>query len=354
MGALSFTATEDPRLEAAFAPRTRVDSAQWLGADGSTSVRLNASHHLWLFADTDWGRLVMVDGKLERKLEAMPHNTIALVRSSDDPPQPRFYARHTADGGVDLGGFFSPQQPDVFYWMVAGTMLPRSGALLALGQVMGGGGLGDFRGNGAVLLRNMTDEDPQRWPYTSSRIDPPSDHHWSWNEGLYASPTDGFVYFIGMHDPGHPLERTQHLARMEEASVLAFDWRAMRYWAGDALGWVANRTLSKTLYNGTYTGGTLFYHEQLRRFYVVGCQAYQTQVYVYTASSLTGEWETTLAYEIPQLLPPDVSYSAKSHPEYAADDEIVFTYNINGDQTHNLSIYHPKFIRLKIVSGTRA
>eukprot|EP00404_Azadinium_spinosum_P039517 CAMPEP_0180658804 /NCGR_PEP_ID=MMETSP1037_2-20121125/57212_1 /TAXON_ID=632150 /ORGANISM="Azadinium spinosum, Strain 3D9" /LENGTH=80 /DNA_ID=CAMNT_0022685741 /DNA_START=1 /DNA_END=239 /DNA_ORIENTATION=- len=80
---------------------------------------------------------------------------------------------------------------------------------------------------------------------------------------------------------------------------------------------------------------------------MVGCQAYEYNIRLWTAPELTGPWTGTDVYTVPHLPGQNVAYAAKSHPEYAAEDEIVFTYNTNGDdQTSYIEIYRPRFVRL--------
>jgi len=297
----------------------------------------------------------------------MPHNSIALVEDSS-PCKPHFFACRSPDGSVDPRGFFAPPDDSLFYWLVAGTVLPRSRALLAIAQVQGHHGLDDFHGSDVIVVRDFGDPNPERWEYTTSRIAVTS-RFVSFNEGVYAAG-DGFVYLIGMAEHGEwGAGRTQHLARISEEALLRFDWAQMQHWAGHdsqrwveqlwmrqpwvgAPGWSYHFDASAVLYTGPYTEGTLVEHPA-GFFYVVGCQAFQSEVIVYTAPKLTGPWSATHAYTIPPLADGQVAYAAKAHPEFARGDEIVFTYNINGDHA-NMSIYHPRFIRLTITADANA
>jgi hypothetical protein len=340
--ALIARATEDALLTAAFVPR----GSGWLGGDSSTSLRLDDSSHLWLFADTLWGSL---DGG-GRRLDAMPHNTVALVADSVYPPEPRFFARRTEGLGLDPRGFFAPSSggDDIFYWLVAGTRL-SCGRVLVLAQVQGADGLDDFRGSDAILVDASEAAEPLRWQYATSRIAQTDKRH-SWNEGVYAAP-DGFVYIVGMRENGEWAQgRTQHLSRIDEDSLREFDWQALRFWGGGDIGWSDDASRAATLYEAPYTEGTLMHHP-MGFYYVVGCQAYQRQVMLHTASNLTGPWSKVVAYTLPPLSGERVAYAAKSHPELAAEDEIVFTYNVNSgeeDVAANLELYHPRFVRLKL------
>ena len=385
----SFTGHPDPLLEAAFAPVPTVQPS-WLGADSSTSLRLNSTHHLWLWADTYWGQLV--DGV--RTFSAMPHNTLALTPSGPRP-SPVFYGRTDGDGASASRplSFFSPSDATdgSFYWMVAGAVLPTSKALVAFAQRQGPGGLGHFEGSDVVLVRNYSDPDPQRWRYETSRIGA-SDAAHMWNVGVFADEGDGFVYLVGCVEEsylGH--NRTQQLARISEANLLAFEWDGLTFWGGAAVGWVVRPWDAAPLYAGPYTEGSLFKHP-LGFYYVVGLQAGMADVMIYSAASLTGPWGGALAYALPPLGANDVAYAAKAHPELAqAEDEIVISYNINcldgasggasdareepggrptaandpqlarrwrgalGGRQHpgdcldgNLSIYVPRFVRLKV------
>lgn len=93
------------------------------------------------------------------------------------------------------------------------------------------------------------------------------------------------------------------------------------------------------------------YHESLKLFYVVGLEASQSTVQIYTALQLEGPWTEHSVYAIPPLSEGDFAHAAKGHPELAAHDEIVFTYNINGNTKSDTSIYHPRFVRVKVDSS---
>ena len=125
----SFAAVSDPHLEACFRPPSDRSEPGWLGADSSTSLRLNDTHHLWLWADTFWGTMSNATRQFDA---AMPHNSVALT-TSGPLPAPKFVARTEGASATYPASFFRPTYDSyAYYWMVAGAVLPKSGALIAL------------------------------------------------------------------------------------------------------------------------------------------------------------------------------------------------------------------------------
>jgi len=353
----SFTGLPDPRLEAAFAVDHAYSEPSWVGADSATSLRLNSTHHLWLWADTYWGSVA--GGRRENS--AWVHNTLAITPTAAIPV-PTFFARTEGASIASPLPFFSPPSAKEFYWMVAGTVLPESGALVAFAQRQADVATLTQIGTDVVLIRNFSDADPQRWQYATSHV-AASDQVHSWNNGVLAGEGDGFVYMIGMRENDlKGTNQTQHLARIREDDLLAFNWDGMQFWGGEPAGWVVRAWDAAKLYDGPFTEGTLAKHP-LGFYYVVCLQAGDPNIIIHSAASLTGPWGGAIAY----TLPPDLAryqqfaYAAKAHPELAqAEDELVISYNVNcvGEGftclDGNLSIYVPRFVRLKVTRNVTA
>ena len=353
----SFTGLPDPRLEAAFAVDHAYSEPSWVGADSATSLRLNSTHHLWLWADTYWGSVA--GGRRENS--AWVHNTLAITPTAAIPV-PTFFARTEGASVASPLPFFSPPSANEFYWMVAGTVLPESGALVAFAQRQADVATLTQIGTDVVLIRNFSDADPQRWQYATSHV-AASDQVHSWNNGVLAGEGDGFVYMIGMRENGlKGTNQTQHLARIREDDLLTFHWDGMQFWGGELAGWVVRAWDAAKLYDGPFTEGTLARHP-LGFYYVVCLQAGDSNIIIHSAANLTGPWGGAIAYR----LPPDLAqyhqfaYAAKAHPELAqAEDELVISYNVNcvGEGftclDGNLSIYVPRFVRLKVTRNVTA
>merc|ERR1711957_1059675 len=150
------------------------------------------------------------------------------------------------------------------------------------------------------------------------------------------------VYFVGVHNP-QGSGRTQLLSRIPEVALVSFDWTPMEFLGKDGL-WSKTVTDSYPMYAGPYTEGSLHYHPTLK-YYRVGGQAYQRQVYIYTAPVLTGPWTAHHVFDVEPLGSGYIAYAAKAHPELSNGRDVVVTYNVNGPHS-NMSIYYPIFIRV--------
>jgi len=92
----------------------------------------------------------------------------------------------------------------------------------------------------------------------------------------------------------------------------------------------------------------------MKQWFLILAQAYESDIYIAYAPEITGPYKVESIYPYPKQYENSsfVTYSGKSHPEYAAENEIVFTYNVNSVGLSllvtDLDIYHPKFVRVTI------
>lgn len=343
---ISFSSQADTVLSAKFNPQ----SQGWLGADVSVSIQLDATTYLWLWGDTVYGNIAKdSSGESYRNLSAFPHSSMAIVNMSGSQ-LPEFYFKKLPNSeAVDPMGLFRPQNPSdpsEFYWTVGGVISPTTKQLVVITQVIidTNSGIGFSQiGTDVVLVSNPLSP-LQQWTYTTSRITS-SNANLSWNSGITFS--NGYFYLVGLDNSN------AYLARILEADLIKFNWEGMTYWSKGNT-WANNVNSLLSLYPSTYTEGTLQYHSYMQEWYIVLSQAYQGSIYIAHAPAITGPYVVDNVYSVPKGYQNGTlfAYAAKSHPEFAGQNEIVFTYNVNADSLsllfHDLDIYHPKFVRVAI------
>lgn len=341
----------------------------WLGGDSAASCALNATHLLWLWGDTLLG--TSTGGR--RKIQHFVHGSIALQQRTIGV-QPAFYVRTLADGTPDPDGFFQPggnstAHGGIYYWMVneAALTLPAEEVeqpLLLLAQTMSPSGFLRQLGTDAVLLFPQPTIPPDRWRYQTSRI-PASSPNVSFNTGVLLDP-DGMVYLLGGRT-AHAFGPVVHqlLARIARADLLAFRWSTMRFWGGEATGWVESIDAAAAIINASYTEGSLGRYAPGGPFYFVSLQAYEPSIMIYTAPRLTGPWTAAPLYTLPPLpANATLAYAAKSHPalrdiigsstaaERPSAETLIVSYNTNAQGLAPLeasaAVYHPLFVKARL------
>eukprot|EP01113_Clastostelium_recurvatum_P005832 TRINITY_DN12620_c0_g1_i1.p1 TRINITY_DN12620_c0_g1~~TRINITY_DN12620_c0_g1_i1.p1 ORF type:complete len:266 (-),score=31.99 TRINITY_DN12620_c0_g1_i1:78-875(-) len=260
-------------------------------------------------------------------------------------------------------GFFSPQSPSdpkEFYWIVAGLLLPSSGSLAILAQVIvstpGTGAGFEQIGSDLILVQSPTltgaGEGPLPWKYNTSRITQ-SNAKLAMNLGITYNKEDGYIY-IFCHDGTQGLFGTTIVSRIMEKDLISFNWAALLFWTNENA-WSTSPNNMKSIIPGPWSEGTVFWHPTLRVWYFLGLNIFSLDIELAYSPSLTeSTWSTQTIYTIPAPFSNSsryYNYAAKAHPEYEqGPNEIVLTYNTNAkgplqDLFNDMAIYHPHFVR---------
>jgi hypothetical protein len=79
---------------------------------------------------------------------------------------------------------------------------------------------------------------------------------------------------------------------------------------------------------------------------------FSTKIHSFTADLPQGPWKNKkLIYTTPLLFPNTFTYNAFPHPQFTSNDELLISYNSNGnfwDIFTNVEIYRPRFIRVPL------
>lgn len=343
---ITFSAHDDPTLSSKFNPQ---DSG-WLGADVSVSIPLGNGNYMWLWGDTLIGNITQDEtGHQYRNLTAFPHSSMAIVNMSGDQLPSYYFTNLPNSYDVDPMGLFrpdNPSDPEEFYWTVEGIIAPTSQQLLVIAQVIvdTNTGLGFTQMGTDVILVSNPLEPLENWNYTTSRI-LESNTNLTWNSGI--TFYEGYFYLVGLDN------LNAYLARINESDMTNFNWEEMTFWSQDNV-WDNDIGNLLPLFPSIYTEGTLQFHPYMQRWFLILAQAYQGSIYIAHSPSITGPYTIEPIYNFPKDYQNGTffAYAGKSHPEFAEEQEIVFTYNVNCNSLsllfQDLDIYHPKFVRVSI------
>jgi len=334
-----FTPREAPEYEVLFDPQ----DIGWLGADVSTSIHLGEDLYLWLWGDTLVGNCYMLNGERVRHITRMPHSSLALVHMNGNR-KPEYIIP------VDNRGVFYPkylQNSPLYYWIVAGEVGPLTGKLYICAMVINntGTGIGFEQLGSDIIIVDNPQSPPDQWQWNSFRL-PYTDGKNSW--GAAISSDGAYLYLVGLYVGG------QALVRIPEVDMANHNFGALQFYSKDNRWLSGIDSLVPFLSSPfTVTETTLMYHPNLKKWYMVGSQAYQSFIYVSLADNITGPWQSYSIYTIPAPWSNGklyINYAAKVHPEFQAkDNEIVFTYNTNSvtglqGLASEIGAYHPHFI----------
>jgi len=335
-----FTTVDRPDLDAIFTPES---GWNWLGGDSSASVQLSRSKSLWIFGDTLKGRLVHND--TQRKIESMPHSSLAFLHHRTSAPR---FVFPTSTRGI----FFppAPAPNSSYYWLIDGLIGQDTGKLIIQAMVINNTADGFVQlGSDLVVVENPN-MPPKEWKHHSLRL-PFTNGTFTSNEGI--AQMDGYIYMMGNCNG-----TTACLSRVLEETITSGYNFTIEYFSGKDKGWSIDVNQSSMLFQSPFSEGTLKYNEHIG-WYVFLCQAYDAYVtlaYTGPETSLEGPWILKHIYEIPERnrINGSFSYAAKSHPEMAASGkQLIFTYNTNVGPGRDALVnrtwaYHPFFVQVDL------
>jgi hypothetical protein len=310
------------------------DQVGWLGGDADVSVRLNSTHSVWIFADTLVGQ--WAPGKKQRiknQLMAMPENTVAIVDNSKEGPiVPEYYYYFNEKLGSP-DAIWHPANRTEKYWPITAVY--------------------DKSGSGALIIgfqhiRHVDDPSVlyiQVLGTVFVSIKNPLDAPWDWQRGDFSvMPFDNAVLSGMMLDPKDTTtvisswtyiksrgdNRQNYLMYAPIADVCSGDMRKLekhaRFWAGGKA-WIkwagAEQGDSESPYHPLPSAGLpeldIHFDQELGVFYFPYLSFMGTDVIIYYAADLTGEWLVTpTVYSIPPPLDRTTKYfcyAVKAHPE---------------------------------------
>lgn len=337
---------------ASFAAETG-KQAGWQGADAAYSIPLPDGRDVWIFGDTLYGKQRVVNGNDPR----MVHNSLGVSTCKGGRWSVRYILRHDAEGKPV--SFFSPANPDHWYWALDGFYANGDlwVTLLCLRHPAKPAGTGmDFETCGSDLAQlSGLGSDPEHWRVTIHPLVP---------DGVKAYPSattvvyGDYAYLFAQYEQGaRPLLVTRiPLSGLSEPAA------HMEY-LGDDSAWHAglDTAHAKQVMAQGSPELSIRYHPELKQWLAVSFDPapFSDRIILRTAPDLAGPWtdprDARTLYRVPvmQAGPQHdkniFCYAGKEHPEFEGHSDIVFSYVCNtfapAELTTHLNIYIPQVLR---------
>lgn len=327
----SFAAEPDT----AFNHQFRKDIGGWIAADATFSILLPDGRTLWLFGDTFIGEVnenneILPGSKFIRNSAVIQDgdNLQTLYRESESQPS----------------AFIPTQYPDsLWYWpehgWVENDTLRIFTAKFRSSEDAPEGFNFEHAGND---IANFSYPDLEFINTVEVKAHPE-------NEVFYGDRIleyDGYLYIYGRrYDDPEVNIVYPHAARAKLGELMLQDWE---YYDGE--GWSADPLSTKRI-NSDPVSQQYSVTTYREKFILLTQDIWLSpKIYTYTAETPVGPWKNKkLIYETPETDAETFTYNAYAHPQFNRDQELLVSYNVNGDFWSifsNVEIYRPRFIRV--------
>jgi hypothetical protein len=344
----------------------------WLGADGIFGIPYNGidkqispnSKTMLIFSDTMIGDIV--NGKLVNNYGGA-HSSIAIVNGRD-PKKENIKFDWKKDAKGMPGSFFSPNTPQSkpgdFFWLGDGFKDLAAGGktyIFAYRINITGKGAWDFATVGTVLVilpdgskppfNNQQQKDtPLYFPATAT------DGIGSFGAGIFENTAwehvpnpDGYIYVYGVRNP----HKRVFVARVLPQNFEKFN--TWRFW--DGKGWNADMNTAAPIADRASDELSVTPLPGGRYLMVFETDGIGSTVGIRIGRSPAGPFGPIIKVwdcKNDLLTKSMYAYNAKAQPSLSKPGELLISYNINTfDWNNDLklypNLYHPRFIRLKIL-----
>ncbi len=334
IGFFSFnTAFADAEPDSVFNSLFRTENGGWVAGDATYSVYLPDGRTLWLFGDSFIG-IANEDSSLATGARMIRNcgiiqegNTLtALYQGTFDDPD----------------DFVTTTNPDsTWYWPEHGIVENDTLKIIfsEFGTTEGTPGWNfEYRDAWVLLFSYPEIEflDQIKLPY------------FELNGVMYGDriiPDGDYTYVYGRkeEDPEYHIPDA-HIARYAD-NILSGNWEFY-----DGNNWVTNAgSSSKIMSHPVSQQFGVFAHQDK---YVLITQEiwFGKKIYSLVANNPEGPWSNLKTlYETPHPFPDMFTYNAYPHPQFNENNELLISYNSNGDFWtifSNVELYRPKFIRV--------
>ena len=333
--AISFTELMATEPDTAFNNQFRRDIGGWIAADATYSIHLPENRTLWLFGDTFIGE---VDGISIVNGSKFIRNSAVLQDGND---------LQTLHGGTTGApdDYLRTKHPDsTWYWPEHGIVENDTLRIFVAKFRHADNGTEGFNfAHAGNDIANLT------WPGLEFISAVPLHAH-AINGVIYGDRVladNGNLYIYGRKsDPDNYNIPYPHVARTTEGGIM--DQSSWEYY--DGAGWSADpdnsipfqdipvsQQYSVTTYQGKYILLT-------QNIWL------SPEIYTYVADAPTGPWKNkTKIYTTPETSGSTWTYNAYAHPQFNKNNELLVSYNVNGDFWSifsNVELYRPQFIRV--------
>ncbi|MFZ5938986.1 MAG: T9SS type A sorting domain-containing protein [Bacteroidota bacterium] len=333
---LSFLPLQATEPDTVFNSLFRRDIGGWIAADATYSIPLPDGRTLWLFGDTFIGSVEENGSAIVPGAKFIRNS--AVIQEGE--------AMSTLTGGTRTApsDFIPTEYPDsIWYW-------PEQG---------------------------IVDNDTLRIFVSRFATDPTQPAGWNFKQigsciASYSYPgleyigktplpvfdlngviygdrllaDSGYIYIYGRRtdDPSINIAYP-HVARTLQGELMKQQWE---YFTGSD--WSNDPTDTKRMNN--FQVSQQYSVSEYKGKYILLTQDIwlSPKIYSFTSFSPTGPWSNKrLLYTTPETEGSTFTYNAYVHPQFNRDDEMLVSYNVNGDFFSifsNVEIYRPRFIRV--------
>jgi hypothetical protein len=321
-------------VDSIFNSRFRKDIGGWVAADATFSIYLPDGRTLWLFGDTFIGE-VNTDNSIKPG-SVMIRNS-AVIQYGDS-------LKTLYGGTLSVPDDFIPtDNPDsTWYWPEHGIVFNDTLRIfVARYRTNPDGPAGfqfEFDGNDIANFTYPGLEFINAIPIPYYLI----------NEVIYG---DRILHdSIYLYIYGRKVENKQynipypHLARVKADSLL----NAWEFYNGS--GWTTDPAGSFRINSFQVSQQYGVFKYQGKYILITQDIWFSTSIWSFTSASPSGPWSNkTLVYDTPKLAADAFTYNAYPHPQFDDNEELLISYNNNGDFWEifsNADLYRPVFIRV--------
>lgn len=331
--------------------RSMETKAGWIGGDAVYTVPISEDKLVWLFGDSLFGKVK--DGK--RVDSVMVNNAIAI--SGRDPLNNNLVFISAENSKGKKVSFFQPETNKGYYWPLAGWADQGKFSLfLSQMENTGSGGVFGFRQMGLQLAEiDIEKKGPDSWKPKYSNVpfySRNSGKEIGWGSSVLQ---DGdWVYVYGYHDsPGKGIGNRQ-LVISRFPRGLPKDYSKWEFRTRE--GWSANSDQAEPFLRGISTEFSVTRLEKMDRYLLVYTEnGLGEKILGRLASTPFGPWsESFVIYECQEMKTDRklFTYSAKSHPWFEGNGEVLISYCVNswdfGRLFQDEKVYRPRFIKAKL------
>jgi hypothetical protein len=321
--------------DTAFNNQFRREIGGWIAADATFSIVLPDGRTLWLFGDTfigevDPGNAILPGASMIRNSGVIQQGTVlqTLFGGTRDRPQE----------------FIPTAHPDsTWYWPEHGWMegdtlrifvaryRHNPEAPAGFQFAYDGNDIACFTYPGLEFIRTV----PVRAGLLNGVI---------YGDRVLEDANYIYIYGRKEDDPGSNIPYP-HSARALKGKVMEQEWEFHT-----AAGWSTDPTESLRINN--FPVSQQYSVSTYRGKYILLTQDIwlSPRIWSFTSDSPVGPWETRkLVYTTPETTGEVFTYNAYVHPQFDQDQEMLVSYNVNGDFWSifsNVEIYRPRFIRV--------